>query len=75
MQDALGVQIRPTDRVLVTSYGYGARLTDCGTRSRVLSFTPTRVRILDADNFPRTVAPACLSVLRRDNASGLEGNA
>lgn len=74
-RDALGVEILPTDTVLVSSYGYGVRLVDCGTRSRVLSFTPSRIRIFDADHAPRTVSPCTLSVLRRDGAAGLQGNA
>ena len=78
MRDALGVEAREGDRVRVTSWGFGARLTDAGRTGRVLGFGRTRVRVaLDGGSHAtevRAVAPECLSVLRRDGEAGLEGN-
>jgi hypothetical protein len=71
--DALGVEILPTDTVLVTSWGT-ARLVDTGTRSPVVRFGRTRVVILDADREERAVSPSEVSVVRRDGEKGLEGN-
>ena len=72
--DVLGVTIRPTDRVTVTSYGSGARLVDCGTQSIIRKFGRVRLVINDCDGNARAVHPKSLAVLRRDGASGLEGN-
>ncbi len=72
--DVLGVTIEPTDRVTVTSYGSGARLVDCGTRSIILKFGRVRLVINDCDGNARAVHPRSLAVLRRDGESGLEGN-
>lgn len=72
--DNLGVTIRATDRVIVSSWGYGARLVDTGIKSDIVRFGKTRVVILDADNRERAVSPLNLTVLRRDGSNGLEGN-
>jgi len=72
--DVLGVTIRATDRVTVTSYGSGARLVDCGTQSIIHKFGRVRLVINDCDGNARAVHPRSLAVLRRDGASGLEGN-
>ena len=72
--DALGVAILPTDRVMVTAWGGNARLADTGIKRDVVRFARTRVVILDADNCERAFSPTYLSVLRRDGATGFEGN-
>lgn len=74
LHDSHGVEILPTDHVMVTSYGLGARLVDTGTRSPVLRLLRKRVQISDSDGCPRAISPANLSVLRRDGVRGFEGN-
>jgi hypothetical protein len=75
MDDAFKIAIRPDDTVVVCAYGYGARVTDCGTRSRVVRFNRSRVVIIDSDGCERAVDAACLAIARRDGGLGLEGNA
>jgi hypothetical protein len=72
--DSLGVDIEATDTVFVNGWGYGARLIDTGIRSRVVRFSRTRVVIIDSENQERAVGPSNLAVLRRDGATGFEGN-
>lgn len=85
--DTHGLEILPGDRVLVTSYGYGARLIDVGLIGIVIGETAKRVRIefteltRSAGGSDRvlgeafTVAGECLAVLRRDEVSTRqEGN-
>lgn len=74
MKDSRGVDIQPSDIVMVTAWGSGARLADVRTKSRVLGFGRTRVRVIDANGLPRGIDPACLTVMRRDGASGFEAN-
>lgn len=74
LTDAKDVEIRLTDRVRVTSWGYGARLADCGTASPVHRVGRTRVEITDSDGQRRTVGAKCVMVLRRDGGSGYEAN-
>lgn len=74
MDDSRGVQILPTDTVTVTSYGEGARLVDCGLRSKVVRFGRTKVVIIDADGRERAVSPSNLLVARRDGYPGHEYN-
>jgi hypothetical protein len=72
--DGLAVEILVTDTVMVTSWGYGARLIDTNLKRPVIRFNRTRVVILDASNEERAMRPIELTVLRRDGASGFEGN-
>lgn len=74
MKDSFGIEILPTDRVRVNSWGYGARSMDCGTASPVVRINRTRVVIIDRDNRERAVGPTNLGVLRRDGGTGYEGN-
>lgn len=74
VQDSHGIAITPTDTVIVTSWGYGARLVDCGITRIVTSLGRTRVTIDDADGYPRAIAGCNLSVIRRDGSAGFEGN-
>jgi hypothetical protein len=74
LYDSHKVLIRPTDRVMVTSWGEGARLIDTDLVRPVIRFGRTRVVILDAGGDERAIHPANLSVMRRDGAQGFEGN-
>jgi len=74
IHDNHGIAIAPTDTVIVTSWGYGARLVDCGIRRPVIRLGRTRVTIDDCDGNPRTIAGCNLSVVRRDDGNGFEGN-
>lgn len=74
LTDAQHVEIRLADRVRVTSWGYGARLADCGTVSAVHRINRTRVEITDSDGQRRTVGAKCLMVLRRDGGHGYEAS-
>jgi hypothetical protein len=72
MKDSLGIEIQPTDRVIVTSYGYNARLIDCGIQSPVVRINRKRVVITDCEDQQRAVAPFVLTVCRRDGQPGYE---
>lgn len=79
--DALGVTIRVGDSVLITSYGYAARLIDTGRTVKVTGFTSAgNVAHNGGSNGAdpvangRAIRPACVAVLRRDGRKGLEGN-
>jgi hypothetical protein len=74
MKDSLGVDILLDDTVLVISYGEGARQVDCGTRSSIVKLGRTRATIFDSDREFRAVSSRNLAVVRRDGATGLEGN-
>lgn len=73
MLDALGVEILPTDTLMVTAWG-DARLIDVRTRSHVVRFGRKRVVIIDSTREERAVNPREVSVLRRDGTTGFEGN-
>ena len=72
--DRLGVPLETDDRVMVTAWGYGARLVDTGTKSPVVRINRKRVVIIDSDGYERAVGSGVVSVLRRDGAAGFEGN-
>jgi hypothetical protein len=74
MQDSHGIEILPTDTVMVTSWGYGARLVDTNIKRPVIRLNRTRVVIADASGDERAISPTNLTVLRRDGANGFEGN-
>lgn len=74
IRDAKGVEILPTDSVMVTAWGEGARLIDTGIKRPVVRLNRARVVILDADNLERAVGGTVLSVMRRDGADGFEHN-
>lgn len=74
LRDSHGVQIRPTDIVMVTSWGEGARLIDTDLVRPVIRLNRVRVVILDAGGDERAIHPANLSVMRRDGVRGFEGN-
>jgi hypothetical protein len=74
IRDTHGVEILPTDTVMVTSWGEGARLIDTDLKRPVIRLNRVRVVILDADGLERAIHPAYLSVMRRDGAPGFEGN-
>jgi len=74
IHDARGTEILPTDSVMVTAWGEGARLIDTGIKRPVIRLNRTRVVILDADGLERAFAGGELSVLRRDGADGFEHN-
>jgi hypothetical protein len=74
MRDALGVEILPTDTLMVTAWGT-ARLIDVRTQSPVVRLNRTRVVIIDSTNDERAVNPRETCVLRRDGKPGYEGNA
>jgi hypothetical protein len=65
LKDDLGIEILPTDCVMVTSYGAGARMMDCGLKRRIIRINKNTVTILDADDKPRAINPVNLTVLRR----------
>jgi len=75
IHDARGTEILPTDTVMVTAWGYGARLIDTGIKRPVIRLNRTRVVLLDADGQERAFHGGELSVLRRDGADGFEHNA
>ena len=79
--DALGVEIRTGDTVMVTSWGAQVRLMDTGKNVKVLGLTPRgKVRLSALANpyesvaMGRSVHGHFLSVLRRDGRPGFEGN-
>jgi hypothetical protein len=74
IRDVRGVEIVPTDTVMVTSRGEGARLIDTGIKRPVIRLNRRRVVILDADGQERAVSGSELSVLCRDGADGFEHN-
>lgn len=74
MNDSFGLEILPTDRVCVTSWGYGARVVDCGTISPVVALRRTRVVIIDSDGQERSVGNVNLTIRRRDGRTGHQGN-
>jgi hypothetical protein len=74
VNDSQGTEILPTDTVMVTAWGYGARLVDSGIKRPVIRFNRVRVVVEDSDGFARAISPRCLSVLRRDGAPGFEHN-
>lgn len=74
MKDSCGTEILDTDTVMITAYGYGARVVDTGVKSPVLRFTPSRAVVRDADGQHRAVSGTCLTVLRRDGLLGFEHN-
>jgi uncharacterized membrane protein YcfT len=41
VNDSMGVEILPDDKVMVTAWGYGARKVDTGTFSGIVGSTPT----------------------------------
>jgi len=74
LTDNLGVVILPTDTVMVTAWGDGARLYDTGTKSAVVRLNRRRVVITDRDGYERAVTTSEVQVLRRDGEVGFEGN-
>ena len=74
MKDSQGVEILPSDDVIVIAYGYGARLVDTQTRSRVVRFGSKRIVIIDVDRYERAVHPRNLSVVNRATGKGFEHN-
>lgn len=74
IRDTGGIEILPTDTVMVTAWGHGARLIDTGIRRSIVRLNRRRVVILDSDGCERSVTGAELSVLRRDGRDGFEHN-
>jgi hypothetical protein len=66
MKDSLGIEILATDDVMVTSYGAGARIADCGIKRPVIRINHGTVVIKDASGDERAINPINLTVLRRD---------
>ncbi len=75
LTDSLGIEILPTDTVMVTAYGCGARACDVRVTSPVLGIGRKRIKIRDVDREPRSVDPRCLTVLSRRGDGGFEANA
>lgn len=75
LTDSLGLEILPTDTVMVTAYGMGARACDIRVISPVLGIGRKRVKVRDADREVRGVDARCLTVMRRDGGGGFEANA
>lgn len=72
--DALGVDILPTDTVVVTAWGWNVRLCDVRSRSTVRGYGRTRVRVENNDGDVIAVPPHLLSVVNRATGTGWEGN-
>ncbi len=74
IRDVRGVEILPTDTVMVTGWGEGGRLIDTGLKRPVIRLNRRRVVILDHEDQERPFSGSELSVLRRDGAAGFEHN-
>lgn len=79
--DTLGVSILIGDTVIVTGWGWAARLGDTGRRAPVTGVTAAGNIVVDSSAYApdligrgRALNPATVAVARRDGTPGLEGN-
>lgn len=78
ISDSLLVTFRIGDNVMINSWGGNVRLTDVGRTGTVVGLGRVRPVIAwdNKTDQPRgNVRPSMLAILRRDGATGLEGNA
>lgn len=68
MNDGFGIDIRVGDRVRVKSYGYGARLADCGRVGVVKGFARSRVVVDFGRDEVANIGGVNLGILRRDGS-------
>lgn len=79
--DTHGIDIEVGDTLMITAYGWNARLIDTGRKVTVTGFTRGGNVTHDGGDYGldrvangKPLRPGCVSVMRRDGESGFEGN-
>lgn len=75
VKDAMGVEIKVGDKVMIIGYGWGILLPEVGHTVTVVGFTPKGNVKHDGDEANgKALHAECLAVRRRDGFNGHEAN-
>lgn len=72
--DGLGVEILPTDTVMIASWGWQVRLADTGRRCTIIRRAAKNLVLDGGPAGTLRARPEQVQVMRRDGARGFEGN-